>query len=73
MGASECDPPLIIFIIGTGRVNAELPPIYSYSGIFLLFAAACEIAKETPKMALAPKIHLFSVPSISIIRLSNSS
>jgi hypothetical protein len=26
IGASECAPPLRMFIIGTGKVTAELPP-----------------------------------------------
>ena len=67
IGASEWEPPFIIFIIGTGSVFADTPPIYLYKGIPNSAAAALEVARETPKIALAPNFDLFGVPSKSII------
>ena len=60
----------MIFIIGNGKVFAETPPTYLYKGIPSSFAAAFATAKETPKIALAPNLDLFGVPSKSIINLS---
>ena len=57
----------MIFIIGTGNVFAETPPIYLYKGIPNSLAAAFATAKETPKIAFAPNLDLFGVPSKSII------
>ena len=67
---SACCPPLSIFIIGTGMTNSALSDKYSYSGTFSDLAAALQTAIDTPKMALAPSLLLFSVPSSSIILLS---
>ena len=38
--------------------------------MFFSLAAAFEMAREIPKIALAPNLDLFSVPSIFIIKLS---
>ena len=62
----------MIFIIGTGKVIALSPPKYLYKGRFLKSAAALETASETPKIAFAPRIDLFSLPSNSNIILSIS-
>ncbi len=67
IGASECDPPFTIFIIGTGKVFALTPPTYLYNDIFDSFAAAFATANETPNIALAPSFDLLGVPSRSII------
>ena len=67
MGASECEPPLIIFIIGTGKVLALTPPTYLNRDNPNSLAAALATARETPKMALAPNFDLLGVPSKSII------
>ena len=60
----------MMFIIGTGNVFAETPPTYLYNGMFNSLAAAFATAKDTPKIALAPNLDLFGVPSNSIISLS---
>ena len=70
MGLSACSPPLIMFIIGTGRVLEVAPPTYRYIGKLQKSAAAFAQAKETPRIALAPKRDLLGVPSISIINVS---
>ena len=67
IGASECEPPLITFIIGTGSVFAFTPPTYLYKGILNSVAAAFAAASETPRIAFAPMFPLFLVPSNSII------
>ncbi|MNE83906.1 hypothetical protein D3C80_1807640 [compost metagenome] len=56
-----------MFIIGTGNVLAETPPTYLYKGNPNSLAAAFATARETPRIALAPKLDLFGVPSKSII------
>ncbi|MNE51297.1 hypothetical protein D3C80_1459200 [compost metagenome] len=60
----------MMFIIGTGNVLAETPPTYLYNGNPSSLAAAFAAAKETPKIALAPNLDLFGVPSKSIINWS---
>ena len=60
----------MIFIIGNGNVFADTPPTYLYNGIPNSLAAALATARETPSIALAPKLLLFFVPSISIINWS---
>ena len=70
MGLSACSPPLIIFIIGTGRIFAVGPPTYRYSDRLQKSAAALAQASEMPSIALAPKRDLLGVPSISIIAAS---
>ena len=72
IGLSACSPPLIMFIIGTGRVRADVPPIYLYRGWLVKSAAAFAIAKDTPKIAFAPSRDLLLVPSNSIIASSSS-
>ena len=57
----------MMFIIGTGNVLAETPPMYRYKGNPNSLAAALATAKETPSMAFAPIFALFGVPSNSII------
>ena len=61
-----CFPPLRIFIMGTGSVWADTPPMYRYSGRPDAAAAALAVAKLTPKIALAPSLPLLGVPSSSI-------
>ena len=43
-----------------------IPPKYLYKGIFKNFEASLALAKDTPKIAFAPKFFLFCVPSCSI-------
>ena len=59
-----------MFIIGTGSTFAFTPPTYWYKGSPKKLAAALATAKETPKIALAPKLPLLFVPSNSINFLS---
>ena len=40
IGASECAPPFMMFIIGTGNTFAFGPPMYLYSGCPSAAAAA---------------------------------
>ena len=61
-----------MFIIGTGRVRADVPPMYRYKGWLVKSAAAFAIANDTPKIAFAPKRDLLFVPSNSIIASSSS-
>ena len=49
---------------------ADSPPIYLNNGNPSSLAEALAIAKETPKIELAPKFDLLGVPSKSIIILS---
>ncbi len=70
IGASECAPPLMMFIIGTGNCLALNPPRYWYNSNPSKSAAALATAMETPKIAFAPNLPLFFVPSNSIIFLS---
>ena len=60
---SAWTPPLITFIIGTGRTWALGPPTYWYSGMSSSIAAALAIARLVPRIAFAPKRALLSVPS----------
>ena len=69
---SACFPPFIMFIIGIGNVLAFTPPKYLYRLIPKLLAAALATARDTPNVAFAPNLPLFSVPSISINFLSIS-
>ena len=59
-----------MFIIGVGNNLVLNPPKYWYKGIFKKSAAARATAIDTPKIALAPNLPLFGVPSNSIINLS---
>ena len=70
IGESLCDPPLIMFIIGTGITRESDEPIYLYRGIPSPFAAAFATARETARIAFAPRLLLFGVPSRSIMILS---
>ena len=63
IGASECAPPLMTFIIGTGSTLAFGPPRYLKSGWPRAAAAAWAVASETPRMAFAPSFFLLGVPS----------
>ena len=67
---SAWDPPFKMFIIGTGNSLAFTPPKYLYKGIPNWLAAALATANETPKIAFAPNLPLFGVPSNAIIALS---
>ena len=67
---SACAPPLRMFIMGTGSVQALLPPTYRYNGRPASLAAALATANDTPKMALAPSCALLGVPSRLIITRS---
>ena len=43
---SACEPPLMMFIIGTGSVTAPSPPRWRYSGTPADAAAACALASD---------------------------
>ena len=61
-----CDPPLITLKAGTGNITSSLPAksaMCRYSGTPLWDAPALHKANETPRIALAPSLVLFSVPS----------
>ena len=71
-------PPLITFIIGTGRTCALGPPMYRHKGRSRASAAARAVARLTPSTALAPTRDLLGVPSrsrraVSISRCSRAS
>ena len=51
--------------MGTGRSLGEIPPKYRYRGSPSACAAALATAMDTASMALAPKLLLLSVPSVS--------
>ena len=55
IGLSAWAPPLMMFIIGSGRVRAPTPPTYFQSGKPADCAAALAVARLTPRMALAPR------------------
>ena len=59
-------PPLITFIIGTGKRIGADPPRYRYSGSPDSSAAAFAVATDTASSAFAPSRALLSVPSRSI-------
>ena len=59
-----------MFIIGTGSSLALKPPRYKNKGKSKDSAAARATAIDTPKIALAPKLALLSVPSSFSIKLS---
>ena len=65
---SACAPPLIIFISGIGK--EKLFPKYLNKTFLLEIAEHLELAKETARVALAPKFVLFSLPSRSNNTLS---
>src|SRR4051812_29886535 len=69
---SACAPPLRMLSIGTGRTRAFGPPTYRNSGRPAESAAARATPSETPRMALAPRLPLLSVPSRSSIAGSTS-
>lgn len=50
----------------------DLKYIYLYKGKPFFWAPALQIAKETPKIAFAPSLDLFGVPSSFSMRLSMS-
>ncbi|CSI52633.1 Uncharacterised protein [Vibrio cholerae] len=68
---SACSPPLMMFIIGRGIENTPGVPfssaMCSYRGMPFAAAAAFAFARETARIAFAPKFDLFSVPSRSIM------
>ena len=68
---SACSPPLMMFIIGRGIENTPGVPfssaMCSYKGMPLAAAAALAVARETARIAFAPNLALFSVPSKSIM------
>ena len=53
--------------MGTGRVTALSPPKSLYKGKLAAAAAALAFARDTPRIALAPRSFLLGVPSRSII------
>ena len=61
-----------MFIIGTGRRLADIPPRNLYKGILIEAEAARQQAIDTASMALAPREDLSSVPSFSIMTLSTA-
>lgn len=70
-----CSPPFITLNAGTGRMIFELPArlaICLYNGTFWLAAPALQTANDTPRIALAPNLDLFSVPS-NLIKKSSIS
>ncbi|MNN30593.1 hypothetical protein D3C81_1442470 [compost metagenome] len=73
---SACSPPLMMFIIGTGIEYWPGVPLRlamcAYSGRSWSWAAALAAARETARMALAPSLALFSVPSSSIMARSRA-
>ena len=62
----------MILIIGIG-IDTLLFDTYSYSSLLFDLAKHFKQASDTPKMALAPSLLLFSVPSNSIKKLSTLS
>ena len=62
---SACDPPLIMFIIGTGRLIVCSLPRKEYNSWPSEEAKHFAKAKLAASVALAPKLDLFSVPSSS--------
>jgi len=63
---SACTPPLIRLSKGTGSMEGVIPCcilIYLYSGVRVEVAAVRAAAKETAKIAFAPKRPLFVVSS----------
>ena len=70
-----CEPPLMMLNEGTGRISLVLPArsaMCLYRGTPFSAAPALQMAMETARMALAPSLPLFSVPSSWIIRSSSS-
>ena len=67
-----CLPPFRTLKDGTGKRHVFTPPRYLYNGNPNDEAAAFAAARETPRMALAPRLALFGVPSSSIISSSSS-
>ncbi len=65
-----CAPPFTMFIIGTGSTRESGPPRYRYSGTPSDSAPARALASDTARMALAPRLALFGVPSSSIMAAS---
>ena len=59
-------PPLSTFIIGTGSTWALAPPTWRHSGSWSSSAPAWATARDAPRMALAPRRDLLSVPSRSM-------
>eukprot|EP00968_Pinguiococcus_pyrenoidosus_P027184 scaffold7358_cov252-Pinguiococcus_pyrenoidosus.AAC.28 len=70
-----CEPPLMTLKEGTGSMRLELPARSAkcwYRGTPFAAAPALDSASEAPRMALAPRRALFSVPS-RLIMMSSSS
>jgi hypothetical protein len=71
-----CEPPLMTLNAGHGSTNGGLTPARSarcwYSGTPFSEAAASATAIDTPRIAFAPSLPLFGVPS-SLIRKSSIS
>ncbi len=67
---SAWEPPLRMFIMGTGRTWALGPPTYWNRSRPADSAEAWAAARETPRMALAPSLPLLGVPSSSIMSWS---
>ncbi len=68
-------PPFITLNAGHGRITSLLPArsaTWRYSGTPLCAAPALQTANETPRIALAPSLLLFSVPSSSSMILSTA-
>mmetsp|Transcript_25430 Transcript_25430/g.40664 ORF Transcript_25430/g.40664 Transcript_25430/m.40664 type:complete len:389 (-) Transcript_25430:289-1455(-) len=68
-----CDPPLMTLNAGTGSTSLALPAsseMCLYRGTSFSAAPALETAMETARMALAPSLPLFLVPSSSSMRSS---
>ena len=70
---SACAPPLRMFIIGTGRSAGVRDRRGSgRAAARRLSAAARAAAMDTPRIALAPSLALFGVPSRSIMSRSSA-
>mmetsp|Transcript_6231 Transcript_6231/g.14183 ORF Transcript_6231/g.14183 Transcript_6231/m.14183 type:complete len:200 (-) Transcript_6231:309-908(-) len=67
-------PPLMMLKAGTGRMSFVFPAssaMYLNSGMSFSAAPALHTAMETARMALAPSLPLFSVPSSSLFMRSS--
>ena len=67
---SAWEPPFKMFIIGVGSTLPFTPPRYWKSGRPTDSAAALATAIDTPRIAFAPSLPLFGVPSSSMRVLS---
>ena len=69
---SACAPPFIIFIIGTGKINSLLSAIYEKKYWDAWLDKLLAKARLAARVAFAPILDLFSVPSKDNIWSSNA-